>query len=102
MNPLIVYKLGVLLGSVDRVTELRSTKLTPVTAKEWGDLEINDYIVLQNPQEHPNRLPPPRAPIMDFTMTHIRFGRSNLPYWTLLDNLLTENVQMVLLRLMVF
>ena len=30
------------------------------------------------PQEQVNRLPPPRTLIVDFTMTHIRFGSSNL------------------------
>ena len=29
-------------------------------------------------QGQDNRLPPPRTLIMDFTMTHVRFGRSHL------------------------
>jgi hypothetical protein len=33
---------------------------------------------MQKPQPQVNRLPPPRALIMDYTMTHIRFGRSHL------------------------
>ena len=33
---------------------------------------------MQKPQGQDNRLPPPRTFIMDFTMTHIRFGRSHL------------------------
>ncbi len=33
---------------------------------------------MQKPREQDDRLPPPRNLIMDFTMTHIRFGRSNL------------------------
>ena len=35
-------------------------------------------MVLQKPQEHADRLPPPRTLIMDFTLTHTRFGRSNV------------------------
>ena len=35
-------------------------------------------VVLQKPQPQANRLPPPRTLIMDYTMTHIRFGRSHL------------------------
>ncbi len=52
--------------------------ITPVTGKERGDLEIKDYVVMQKPQPQGNRLPPPRTLIMDYTMTHIRFGRSHL------------------------
>ncbi len=33
---------------------------------------------MQKPQAQDNRLPPPRTLIMDFTMTHVRFGRSHL------------------------
>jgi hypothetical protein len=61
----VVYWLGVLLGSVGHRVKIH--KITPVN----GDLEIKDSVVLQN-------LPPPRTLILDFTMTHIRFGRSNL------------------------
>ena len=32
----------------------------------------------RNPQTQDNRLPPPRTPIMDFTMTHVRFWCSHL------------------------
>ena len=35
-------------------------------------------VVLQKPQEQADRLPPPRTLIMDFTLTHTRYGRSNL------------------------
>jgi hypothetical protein len=35
-------------------------------------------VVFQKPQEQADRLPPPRTLIMDFTLTHTRFGRSNL------------------------
>ncbi len=35
-------------------------------------------VVLQKPQPQANRLPPPRTLIMDYTMTHIRFGCSHL------------------------
>ena len=33
---------------------------------------------MQKPQPQANRLPPPHTLIMDYTMTHIRFGRSHL------------------------
>ena len=52
--------------------------ITPATGKARGDLEIKEYVVMQKPQPQANRLPPPRTLIMDYTMTHIRFGRSHL------------------------
>ncbi len=52
--------------------------ITPSTGKERGDLEIKDYVVMQKPQPQVTRLPPPRTLIMDYTMTHIRFGCSHL------------------------
>ena len=39
---------------------------------------LNDYVVLQKDQVQDNRLPPPLTLIMDFTMTHVRFGSSHL------------------------
>jgi hypothetical protein len=80
------------------VTELRSTKLRHRLVKNGGDIEINDYVVFQETQEQTNRLPPPRTLILDFTMPHTRlYGQ----FFTLLDNLLTQDVQMVILSLMV-
>ena len=35
-------------------------------------------MVLQNPQEQADRLPPPRTLILDFTLTHTRYGRSHV------------------------
>jgi hypothetical protein len=35
-------------------------------------------VVLQKPQEQADRLPPPRTLILDFTMTHPRYGRSHV------------------------
>ena len=72
----VVYKLGALLGSVGHRVKIH--KITPATGKERGDIEIKDYVVMQKPQTQDNRLPPPRTLIMDYTMTHIRFGRSHL------------------------
>ena len=72
----VVYKLGVILGSVGHKVKIH--KITPATGKERGDIDIKDYVVLQNPQGQDNRLPPPRTLIMDFTMTHVRFGCSQL------------------------
>jgi hypothetical protein len=45
--------------------------------KERGDLEIKDCVVLQKPQEQVDRRPP-RTLILDFTLTHTRFGRSHV------------------------
>ncbi len=60
--------------------EVKVHKITPPTGRERGDLEIKDYVVLQKPQEQADRLPPPppRTLILDFTMTHTRYGRSHL------------------------
>ena len=41
-------------------------------------MEIKDYVVMQKPLPQDTRLPPPHTLIMDYTMTHIRFGRSHL------------------------
>ena len=35
-------------------------------------------MVLQKPQEQTDRLPPPRTLIMDFNLTHTRFGHSSV------------------------
>ena len=72
-----VYKLGAILGSVGH--RIKIHKITPVTDIERGDIEIKYYVVLQKPEAQDNRLPgSPRTLIMDFTMTHVRFGRSHL------------------------
>jgi hypothetical protein len=47
--------------------------LFPELVDEWEQKER----LKQKHQEQTNRLPPPRTLIMDFTFTHIRFGRSN-------------------------
>jgi hypothetical protein len=70
----VVYKLGVLLGSVGHRVKIHN--ITTATGKERGDMEIKDYVVIQKPQV--SRLPPPHALIIDYTMTHVRFGRSHL------------------------
>jgi hypothetical protein len=64
----VVYRLGDIFGSVGHRVKIH--KITPVTGKEWGDLEIKDYVVLQKPQEQADRLPPPRTLILDFTLTY--------------------------------
>ena len=63
----VVSKMGSLLGSVGHRVKIH--KITPATGKERGDLEIKDYIVLQEAQAQDNRLPPPHTLIVDFTMT---------------------------------
>jgi hypothetical protein len=55
----VVYKLGGFLGSVGYRVKVH--KITPATGKERGDLELKDYVVLLNPQEQADRLPPPRT-----------------------------------------
>jgi hypothetical protein len=41
----VVYRLGEILGSVGQRVKIH--KITPVTGKERGDLEIKDYVILQ-------------------------------------------------------
>jgi hypothetical protein len=72
----VVYKLGALLGSVGHRVKIHN--ITPATRKERGDVEIKDYVVMQKPQPQATRLSPPRTLIMDYTMTHVRFGCSHL------------------------
>ena len=79
----VVYRSGGILGSVGHRVKIH--KITPATGKERGDLELKDYVVLQNPQEKADRLPPPRTLIMDFTLTHTRFLEDQL--CTLSDSL---------------
>ncbi len=81
----VVYKLGTLLGSVGHRVKIHN--ITPATDKERGDLEIKDYVVMQKPQPQANRLPPPHTPIMDYTMTHIRFGLSHVHPMVQLTNI---------------
>ena len=68
--------MGSLLGSVGHRVKIH--KITPATGKERVDIEIKDYVVLEKPQAQGNRLPPPHTLIMDFTMTHVRYGSSHL------------------------
>ncbi len=71
-----MYRLGDILGSVGHKVKMH--KITPATGRERGDLEIKDYVVLKKTQDEADRLPPPRTLILDFTMTHTRYGRSHL------------------------
>ncbi len=75
-GPRLVYRLGVILGSVGHRVKIHN--ITPATDKERGDVEIRDYVVLQKPRDLTDCLPPPRTLILDFTLTHTRFGRSQL------------------------
>jgi hypothetical protein len=70
----VVYRLGGIFDSVGQRVKIH--KITPATVKERDGLEIKDYVVLQKPQEQDDRLPPPRTLILDFTLTHTRYGRS--------------------------
>ena len=58
---------------IDSPKKSRAPLNETVQGKERGDMEI---VVLQKPQDGTDRLPPPRTLILDFTMTHQRFGRS--------------------------
>jgi hypothetical protein len=44
----VEYRLGDILGSVGH--RFKIIKITPTKGKEWEDLEIKDYVVLQNPK----------------------------------------------------
>ena len=88
----------ILLGIIFRRFKLH--KITPATGKERGEIEIKDYVVLQKLQTQDNRLPPPLTQIMDFTMTHVRFGRSQLHPIIPGVNSRTQGAQMVLLTQM--
>jgi hypothetical protein len=44
----VEYRLGDILGSVGH--RVKIIKITPTKGKEWEDLEIKDYVVLQNPK----------------------------------------------------
>jgi hypothetical protein len=72
----VVYRLGGILGSVGHRVKIHKT--TPAQGKERGDVEIRDYVVLQKPRDVTDCLPPPRTLILDFTMTHTHYGRSQL------------------------
>ena len=54
------------------------TQSEDLQVHDWGDIEIKDNVVLQKTQVRDNHLPPPHTLIMDFTMTHVRFGHSHL------------------------
>jgi hypothetical protein len=68
--------LGVICGSVGHRVKIH--KITPTTGKERGDLEIQDYVLLQKPQEQDDRLPPSRTLILEFTLTHTHYGSSHV------------------------
>ena len=72
----VVRRLGGILSSVGHRVKVHH--ITPATGKERGDVEIRDYIVLQKPRDLTDCLPPPRTLILDFTLTHTRFGKSQL------------------------
>jgi hypothetical protein len=73
----VVYRFGLLLGSVGHRVKIH--KITPATGKERGDIElIIYYVVLQKPRDLSDCLPPPRTLIMDFTLTHKCFRRSQV------------------------
>ncbi len=70
--------LGCILSSVGHRVKIHI--ITPATGKERGDVEIRDYVKLQKPRDLTDCLPPPRTLILDFTLTHTRFGKSQLSF----------------------
>ncbi len=72
----VVLRLGDILSSVGHRVKIYN--ITPVTGKERGDVEIRDYVVLEKTRDLTDCLPPPRTLISDFTLTHTRFGKSQL------------------------
>jgi hypothetical protein len=65
----VVYKLGALLGKFIKLHRQRTRNVVTSRSKT---------VVMQKPQTQDNRLPPHRTLIMDYSMTHIRFGCSHL------------------------
>ncbi len=59
---------------------VKINKITPATGKERGDVDVEtrDYVILQKPRDLTDCLPPPSTLILDFTLTHTRFGKSQL------------------------
>ncbi len=69
-------RLSGILSSVSH--RVKINHITPATGKERGDVEIRDYVILQKPRDLTDCLPPPRTLILDFTLTHTCFGKSQL------------------------
>jgi hypothetical protein len=57
---------------------IKKAKTIPWSSPSCIRMKIKLLRSLENPQGQTCCLPPPRTLIMDFTMTHIRFGWSNL------------------------
>lgn len=68
-----VYRLSSILLSIGH--RVKTHKVTPAPDNERGDIEIGNYIILPRGQDD---CLPPRPLILDFTMTHDRFGHSTL------------------------
>jgi hypothetical protein len=71
-HELFVYRFSSMLRSVGH--RIKTHKVTPAAGNERGDIEIDNYVVLPRGEDN---LLPPRPLILDFTMTHDRYGRSN-------------------------
>ncbi len=50
----------------------------PIRMDHTNCLQVAIKTLQFNPQDGTDRLPPPRTLIMDFTLTHNRYGRSQL------------------------
>ena len=65
--------------------EFKGCKMGAITSIEGDEWEESNPMVIsghihnkQKPQQQADRLPPPRTLILDFTMTHPRYGRSHV------------------------
>ena len=69
---------GSLLGFVGHKVKIH--KRTPVTEKNGVTFKSKTAQSYKNPKHRSqdNHLPPPHTLIMDFTLTHVRFGHSHL------------------------
>ena len=76
VHDLVVHRLGDIFSSVGHRVKVHN--IMPSSVKERGDVEIRDYVILQKPRDLTDCLPPPRTLILDFTLTHTRFGKSQL------------------------
>ncbi len=72
----MVHRLGGIFSSVGH--RVKVNHITSVKGKERGDVELRDYVVWQKPRDLTDCLPPPRTLILDFTLTHTCFGKSQL------------------------
>ncbi len=64
---------SVLVQKLNNNSYSKCKSKSPSTTR-FHKTDSKDYVVLQKPQELADRLPPPCTLILDFTMTHTRYG----------------------------